>query len=233
MLRATRPSFARRLTFTVYHGPALAAPGRHEDYAMKCTLTLSRWHHVAERINTALKEREAGVKTAFTATAVSPWNKEDIEAKAERLAQRAAEDLLLFEIGVQAVATIRAVLARRNAELGVSAKLSEVESENRRAALYKAVLDGQTVDMVRPENVRTLPAEAVSKGDLWGFGRRRSEGAVTLELANADLLDSLRARLAQAQGHAVRLLDEVADLNREKAEIDVPEAIAAIAGLAG
>lgn len=200
---------------------------------MKCMLTLSRWHHVAERINTALKEREAGVRAAFTATAVSPWNKENIESKAERLARRAAEDLHLFETGVQAVAAIRTQLALRNAELGVAAKLSEVESENRRAALYKAVLDGQRVDMVRPENVRTLPADAVSKSDVWEFSRRRSEGAVTLELASTELLDSLRTRLAQAQARAVRLLDEIADLNREKAEIDVPEAIAAIAGLAG
>ncbi len=36
---------------------------------MKYTLTLSRWHKVAERINVALKEREANVKAAFTATA--------------------------------------------------------------------------------------------------------------------------------------------------------------------
>ena len=39
---------------------------------MKYTLTLTRWHKVAERINAALKEREANVKTAFTATAISP-----------------------------------------------------------------------------------------------------------------------------------------------------------------
>jgi hypothetical protein len=199
---------------------------------MKCTLTLSRWHHVAERINTAIKEREAGVKAAFTGTSVSPWNKDDIENKAARLARRAADDLQMFEIGLQVIATIRAALAQRNAELGVSAKLAEVGSANRRAALYKAVLDGQTVDMVRPENVRTLPAEAMRNADSWGFGRRHTEGAVTIELADAELLDSLRARLAQTQGRAVRLLDEIADLNREKVEIDVPEAVAAIAGLA-
>ena len=39
---------------------------------MNYTLTLTRWHKVAQRINAALKEREANVKTAFTATAISP-----------------------------------------------------------------------------------------------------------------------------------------------------------------
>ena len=42
---------------------------------MKHTLTLSRWHKVAERMQLAIKERETAVKSAYTATAISPWNK--------------------------------------------------------------------------------------------------------------------------------------------------------------
>jgi hypothetical protein len=63
---------------------------------MQCTLTLSRWHKVAERINAALKERETDVKGAFTATTISPWNKEGVEEKAAGIARRAAEDLALI-----------------------------------------------------------------------------------------------------------------------------------------
>ncbi len=66
---------------------------------MKYTLTLSRWHKVAERINAALKEREAIVKAAFTATAISPWNKEGVEEKAADIARRASEALALVEAG--------------------------------------------------------------------------------------------------------------------------------------
>src|SRR5688500_10459428 len=88
---------------------------------MKYALTLSRWHKVVERINTALKERESSVKKAFTATTISPWNKEGIEEKAGAIVRRAAEDLTLVEIGTRAVAQIRAALAVRNAELGIAA----------------------------------------------------------------------------------------------------------------
>ena len=60
---------------------------------MQYTLTLSRWHKVAERINAALKERETAVKTAFTATTISPWNREGVEEKAAEIARRGADDL--------------------------------------------------------------------------------------------------------------------------------------------
>ncbi len=198
---------------------------------MKYTLTLSRWHKVAERVNAALREREANVKTAFTATTISPWNKEGVEEKAAEIGRRAADDLALVEAGAHAVAAIRGALALRNAELGISGRLAEVEGANRRAALYRTVIDGQKPDMVRPEGVRTLPAELVGETESWGFARR-SALAVTLQTADRILVESLREKLSREQGYATRLLDEVADLNREKLEIDVPQEVIGIAGLA-
>ena len=198
---------------------------------MKYTLTLSRWHKVAERVNAALKEREANVKTAFTATTISPWNKEGVEEKAAEIGRRAADDLALVEAGARAVAAIRAALAVRNADLGISGRLAEVEGANRRAALYRTVIDGQKPDMVRPEGVRALPGELVGETESWGFARR-SALAVTLQTADRILVESLREKLSREQGYATRLLDEVADLNREKLEIDMPEEVIGIAGLA-
>jgi len=198
---------------------------------MQYTLTLTRWHKVAERINAALKERETDVRTAFTATAISPWNKEGVEEKAAHIARRAADDLALIEAGARAVAAIRAALAIRNAELGVSAKLAEAESANRAAALYKAIIEGQKADMVRPESVRALPAGLVGEADAFGFGRRAA-ALVTLEIADAAVVESLREKLVREQARATRLLDEIADLNREKLELDVPQEVLGIAGLA-
>ena len=197
---------------------------------MQYTLTLSRWHKVAERINTALKQRETELKAALTATTISAWNKEGVEEKAAEIARRAAGDLALIEVGTRAVAQIRAALAIRNAELGVSAKLAEAESANRAVAVYRAVIDGQKADMVRPESVRALPA-MLAEADTFGFGRR-SAAVVTLQIANAELVESLREKLAREKARATRLLDEVADLNREKLEIDVPNEVIEIAGLA-
>src|SRR5690606_6940431 len=121
--------------------------------AMKYTLTLSRWHKVAERINAALKNSETYIKTAYTATTISPWNKADIEAKATMIGKRALEELDRFAAGAQAIATIRSVLARRNAEHGIADRLAAADAANRRAAIYKSFLDGQKMDMVRPEDV--------------------------------------------------------------------------------
>ena len=198
---------------------------------MKYTLTLSRWHKVAERVNIALKEREANVKAAYTATAISPWNKQGVEEKAAVIARRAEDDLALVESGAQAVAVIRAALAVRNAQLGISGRLAEAEAANRRVALYKAVIDGQKADMVRPDAVRSLPGELVGETDSWSFTRRAAV-AVTLQTAEAALIEALREKLAREQARATRLLDEVADLNREKLEVDVPQELIGIAGLA-
>lgn len=198
---------------------------------MNFNLTLTRWHKIAERINVALKEREANVKAAFTATTISAWNKQGIEDKAAEIARRALDDLALVEAGVQAIATIRAALAVRNAGLGISARLAEAEAAKRRAVLCKAVLDGQKADMVRPEGVCALPAGVVAEPDAFGFARRTS-AALTLQTADPALLDALRAKFAREQARATRLLDEVADLNREKLEIDVRDEVLQIAGLA-
>lgn len=197
---------------------------------MKHTLTLTRWHKVAERINAALKERETRAVAAFTAATISPWNKEGVEQKAAAIAARARADLALVEQGSGAVAAIRSALALRNAELGIAARLAEVEAANRRIALYRAVLEKQTVDMVQPEHVRHVPAHAVVEGEpSWG---RREAPRITLQVADAALLAELASKLAREQARTHALLDEIADLNREKLELDVAPELNEVAGLA-
>lgn len=197
---------------------------------MKHNLTLTRWHKVAERINAALKEREARALVALTAAAVSPWNKEGVEEKATAMAVRAKADLALVEQGSAAVAAIRSALALRNAELGIAARLADVEAANRRIALYRAVLEKQTVDMVRPEHVRHVPAHAVADNEpAWG---RREAPRITLQVADAGLLAELASKLAREQARAHALLDEIADLNREKLELGIAPELEELAGLA-
>jgi hypothetical protein len=198
---------------------------------MKHTLTLTRWHKVAERIHAALKERETAVKTALTATTISPWNKAAVQDKAAGIADRAAQDLALIEAGAQAIATIRAALAVRNAQLGIAGKLAEAEAAKRRAALYRSVIDGQKPDMVRPQDMGALPAELVGETEQWSV-LRRTAVTVTLQIADGTLVGALREKLEREQARATRLFDEVADLNRDTLEIEVPDAVVMIAGLA-
>jgi len=196
---------------------------------MNFSLTLTRWHKVAERINTALKEREERTVAALTATTVSPWNKEGIEAKAEEIAVRAKCDLVLIESATAAVARIRAALANRNAELGISARLAEAEGAKRKAKLYRELVEKQKADMVKPADVRHVPVTAGTEESLWP---RRSGPGITLEIADRALLDELRSKLAREEARAHMLLDAVADANREKLELELPDELVEIAGLA-
>lgn len=195
---------------------------------MRFTLTLTRWHKVAERINAALKVREERSLAALTATTLSPWNKEGIEEKAGDIAGRARADLALIEAGTIAVAGIRAALASRNVDLGISARLAEAEAANRRARLYRGLVDKQRADMVRPEDVRHVPATIA--GDEPVFGRR-SGSVITLAIADKTLLEELRAKLAREQARAHALLDAIAESNREKLELELPDELVEIAGL--
>ena len=196
---------------------------------MKHTLTLTRWHKVAERINTAIKEREARAVAAFTATTVSPWNKEGVEAKADEIARRAKTDLALIEAGTAAVARIRAALGQRNGELGIGERLAEADAANRRARLYRDLLEKQSADMVRPVNVRHVPSAIAGDDSLWS---RRSLATITLEIADKALLDELQVKLAREQARSHALLDAVADANREKLELELADELVGIAGLA-
>lgn len=162
-------------------------------------------------------------------TSVSPWNKEGIEAKAEDIARRAKSDLAIIEAGTAAIARIRAALGQRNAELGIGERLAEADAANRRAKLYRDLLEKQSADMVRPADVRHVPAVIASDDSLWS---RRSARAITLAIADKALLEELHAKLARDQARSHAQLDAVADANREKLELELADELVEIAGLA-
>jgi hypothetical protein len=83
---------------------------------------------------------------------------------------------------------------------------------------------------VQPEHVRHVPAHAVPDSEpSWA---RREPPRITLQVADAALLAELASKLAREQARAHALLDEIADLNREKLELDVAPELEEIAGLA-
>jgi hypothetical protein len=184
---------------------------------VKYTLTLTRWHKIVERIKAAIKESEARALAAFTATAISPWNKEGVEVKAFEIAARGKADVAFVETGLGALAAIRGALMRRNAELGIGDKLAEADAVSRRAALYLAIVEKQRADMVRPEDMRHLP---------------QAGAAVTLAIADRAFIDELALKLAADQARTHALLDEVAELNRSKLELELPDELTIVAGLA-
>jgi len=196
---------------------------------MKYTLTLSRWHKVAGRIKTAIRESESHAVAAFTATAISPWNKEGVETKAFELAARGKADVAFVESGLDVVAAIRAALARRHAELGIGDKLAEADAVSRRAALYRTILEKQHADMVQPENVRHVPAAAA---DEEVYFTRRPSASIILAIADHAFLEELRLKLAADRARSHALLDEVADLNGSKLELELPDELTIVAGLA-
>jgi hypothetical protein len=99
-------------------------------------LTLTRWHKVAERLSALASEKAAEAKQVYTGTAVSSWNKARVADMGLRLANDAEAALALYGRLLDTVVEIRTCLAIRNAEIGVSAKLTELQGLKRRISLH-------------------------------------------------------------------------------------------------
>jgi len=144
--------------------------------------------------------------------------------------EHAKTALDVIEAATTAVARIRSALALRNVELGISGRLAEADAANRRAKLYRELLDKQRMGMVKPADMRLVPATVVAD-EPYGFGRRAGS-TITLAIADKALRDELRAKLTHDRARAHALLDEVADANREKLELELDMKLVEIAGLA-
>ncbi len=189
-------------------------------------LTLSRWHKVAERLSALAAERVKLAKDLYTNTQVSSWNKAGVTERAARLAEEAKAALGLHSLLVDAIVAIRSRLALRNAELGVSAKLSELAGLERRIGMLNAILQGQFPDMVRPVDLGEVPRElAEDRGFL------KSATRITLRLLPDAEYEAMRAEHSALQGRAHALADAVADLNRSRMELELHVSIARLAGL--
>ena len=195
--------------------------------AKSLELTLTRWHKVGERLSALASEKAAEARQVYTGTAVSSWNKVGVADMGLRLAQEADAALALHGKLLDAVVAIRTRLAIRNAEIGVSAKLTELQGLKRRVSALADILAGQKPDMVRPADFAGVPADLVDER-----GYSKSPLKLALRLLDDEAAASMRAGLASFQTRMHALADEIADLNRARIVVPLDPDVARLAGIA-
>jgi len=194
----------------------------------KYTMSLSRWHKVAERLSREYTETVYKAKQVLTQTRVSAYVG---GAQEDALRNEAADWRGRLERAFRlqdSVAEIRRMLGDRNAEEGVSALLAEFDKLNRRQKVLTEIVENQAADMIGIDELRNIPGDYVADGD--NYDRRRPQ--LRVRMLERDDLRSIQAELGAVRAKAYALADAIADRNRATVALELSEEVASAAGLA-
>ena len=187
------------------------------------TLTLSRWHKVAERLHGEALKLEERATQILTNTSITARNRLGVADQLYLLSAEAKEASERLAGLWTAIGTIRKALASENARVGVSSRLTEVDLLNRKIRFLTNVLTRQQADMVSPDRL-----EAVRDSDS---GMGSATHTIRIRFLEVDAKRTLELDLAQATKVRNAILDHISDLNREKLALELPDESADVAGL--
>ena len=191
------------------------------------TLTLTRWHKVAERLAREYGESVSESRSTLTQTAISAYLGEEQEEFLQTQTQTALTNLdRAFRIQ-DAVAHVRHLVGDANVREGVSAKLAEFDKLNRRVKALSEVVESQSSDMVSVTQLRSIPKDYVADGASYDSKRPR----IKVRMLDTQALERLADQLSNARKAAYALSDEVSDLNKAKLSIELESEVASAAGL--
>jgi hypothetical protein len=191
------------------------------------TLTLSRWHKVAERLSREYTETVYKAKQALTHTRVSAYVGESQE---EALREQASDWSARLERAFRlqdGIGDIRRVLGDANAQHGITALLAELDKLNRRQKVLTELVEGQTPDMIAIGELKHIPADCVAEGD--NYDRRRPQLRVRM-LERGEVI-RLREELDAVRARAYALADEIAERNKATLALELTGEVAGAAGL--
>ena len=191
------------------------------------TLTLTRWHKVAERLARQYGESVSESRSTLTQTAISAYLGEEQEEFLQTQTQTALANLdRAFQIQ-DAVAHVRHLVGDANVREGVSAKLAEFDKLNRRVKALSEVVESQSSDMVSVTQLRSIPKDYVADGASYDSKRPK----IKVRMLDTQALERLADQLSNARKAAYALSDEVSDLNKAKLSIELETEVASAAGL--
>jgi hypothetical protein len=191
------------------------------------TLTLTRWHKVAERLARDYSESVSESRSTLSQTVISAYLGAEQEEFLQNQAQSAITNMeRAFRIQ-DAVAHIRHLVGDANVHEGVSAKLAEFDKLNRRVKTLSEVVESQSSDMVSVTQLRNIPKDYVADGANYDSKRPK----IKVRMLAAQELERLAGQLVSARKAAYALSDEVSDLNKAKLSIELEAEVADAAGL--
>jgi hypothetical protein len=190
------------------------------------TLSINRWHKVAERLSKAYTELSQSARNAYTNTQIAGFLG---ESQVERLRESAESEMQklfrAFEIQ-DALSDLRRAIGEVNARNGVSLELAQYDALMRRHKLLEIILNAQTSDMVSLSEIAMLPNQIMGDG-LY----ERSRSKIKVKVLENEHETRLRKEAEALLAKAYALADRINDLNQERMTLELPEEMASVAGL--
>ena len=191
------------------------------------TLTLSRWHKIAERLSREYTETVYACRLTLNQTKVSAYLGSSQEKELRGQSTMSLERLNKAFFIQDCLAQIRQALGDAIVHHGISAKLAEFDKLNRRVKVLTEIIEGQKADMIGIDELHKIPADYLADGERYDSKRP----LLSVRMLDASALGALRTQFEQLRTQAYALADEIADLNRAKITLELPVEIAQMAGL--
>lgn len=192
---------------------------------MEHTLSLARWHKVADRLSRILAEETNKVKSTFNGTKVTAYLG---DKQTEQLHAAVGNGLnkvtLVFEL-MEAVSAIRSALGDANAKHGISAQLADLECLNRKITLLSELVDRQESSWVGIDELKHVPASRFGENS---YGRQNQ---IEVRMLAADQVQALQTQREALRAQSFNLADKIADLNRATITLALTEEISKLGGL--
>lgn len=192
-----------------------------------CTLTLTRWHKVAERLSREYTESVYAVKQTLSNTKVSSYLGAEQQDALRAAAQDATERLARAFRVQDAVSDVRRALGDANVKNGVSPKLAELDKINRRLKVVTELIEAQSPSMISIEQLANIPSDYVADGNSYDSKRP----LLHVRMLGRDELNGLKADFEAIRTQSYALSDEVADLNKATLTLTVSQEVATLAGI--
>lgn len=190
------------------------------------TLTLSRWHHVADRIRqiSESKHREAQHHLGGVSL-LHPM----AEAQLKSLQARGKRALGLLQEAREAlscVGAIRIALAQANADKGITRLLAEAEAKRRESKMLEAYEAIDLATKVPLAEANKALEKATPSKDAYG-----RTSPIQASLVSPEALDFISDERRLLEAQVAALQDQVAELNRATLMVELPVKLAKDVGL--
>lgn len=192
-----------------------------------CTLTLTRWHKVAERLSREYTESVYAAKQTLCNTKVSSYLGSEQQDALHSAAQDATERLARAFRVQDAVSDVRRALGDANVKNGVSPKLAELDKLNRRLKVVTELIEAQSPSMISIAQLASIPADYVADGNSYESKRP----LLHVRMLNKDEVTKLKGDFEAIRTKSYALSDEVADLNKATLTLSVSLEVATLAGI--
>ncbi len=192
------------------------------------SLSLSRWHTIAERLSTLADARAKEALNTIGNTNVSfTLDTEQVEALRARGVE-ATRLLGLARLGFKTVAAIRDNLARANAETGVSGLLAQTAGVRRELKLVRSISE---VDVTLRTSLDKVNERLASQQGERSLSSRLGNSGIPVNIVDNREVAKAKDEITQLELSLALLSDQVNDLNRKTIEIALPEVLAKEVGL--